>query len=196
MFHRLFIVALLAVAIWTPAATAAPKAKPQVALHTSMGLVVLELNPQKAPKTVANFLKYVDEGFYDGTLFHRVISNFMIQGGGMTKGMKKKKTHAPITNEADNGLTNDVGTVAMARTGQPHSASSQFFINVKNNTFLNHQGKSPRGWGYCVFGKVIQGMDVVNRIKAVRTGHSDIPSKDVVIQKATRHQPKKNQAKN
>jgi len=141
--------------------------KPKVQLTTSLGTIVLQLDAKRAPKTVANFLRYVREGFYKGTIFHRVISNFMLQGGGFDTKRKKKKTHDPIQNEADNGLKNAVGTVAMARTGDPHSASAQFFINVKNNSFLNFRSKNQRGWGYTVFGKVIKGMDVVKKIKAV-----------------------------
>lgn len=158
---------------------------PYVELETSMGNIVIELNQEKAPKTVANFIDYVKSGHYDGTIFHRVIDGFMIQGGGMDANMKEKATKAPIQNEADNGLKNDVGTIAMARTSDPHSASSQFFINVKNNDFLNYSGKNPQGWGYAVFGKVTEGMDVVNKIKGVPTGrygmHADVPSTPVVI---------------
>ncbi len=162
---------------------------PQVALDTNMGRIVIELNQQKAPATVANFIEYVKSGQYDGTIFHRVISNFMIQGGGFDQNMNQKPTRAPIQNEADNGLTNEVGTVAMARTNDPHSASAQFFINVKNNGFLNHTGKTAQGWGYAVFGRVVEGMEVVNQIKDVRTanfgGHGDVPTSPVVIEKAT-----------
>lgn len=158
---------------------------PYVELETSMGNIVIELNADKAPNTVANFIDYVKSGHYDGTIFHRVIDGFMIQGGGMDANMKEKATKKPIQNEADNGLTNDVGTIAMARTSDPHSATSQFFINVKDNGFLNYSGKNPQGWGYAVFGKVTEGMDVVNRIKGVPTGrygmHADVPSTPVVI---------------
>lgn len=158
---------------------------PYVELETSMGNIVIELNQEKAPKTVANFIDYVKSGQYDGTIFHRVINGFMIQGGGMDANMKEKPTKAPIQNEADNGLKNDVGTIAMARTSDPHSASSQFFINVKNNDFLNHSGKNPQGWGYAVFGKVTEGMDIVKKIEGVPTGrygmHADVPSTPVVI---------------
>ncbi|WP_026470304.1 peptidylprolyl isomerase [Alkanindiges illinoisensis] len=161
---------------------------PQVELNTNKGRIVLELNPEKAPKTVANFLSYVKSGHYDGVIFHRVIDNFMIQGGGFDANFKEKPTRDSIENEADNGLTNEEGTVAMARTNAPHSASAQFFINVKNNTFLNHTGKTPQGWGYAVFGKVVEGMDVVNTIKKVKTGnrgyHSDVPVEDIVIESA------------
>jgi peptidyl-prolyl cis-trans isomerase B (cyclophilin B) len=159
----------------------------QVKMQTNYGSITLELNPEKAPKTVENFLNYVNSGFYNGTIFHRVINGFMIQGGGMEPGMREKITNAPIENEADNGLSNSVGSIAMARTNDPHSASSQFFINVGNNTFLNHSGKNSQGWGYCVFGKVTEGMDVVNKIKNVSTGnkgfHQDVPLENVIIEK-------------
>lgn len=161
---------------------------PQVELNTNKGRIVLELNSEKAPKTVANFLSYVKSGHYDGVIFHRVIDNFMVQGGGMDANFKEKPTKDSIENEADNGLTNEEGTVAMARTSAPHSASAQFFINVKNNTFLNHTSKTPQGWGYAVFGKVVEGMDVVNTIKKVKTGnrghHSDVPVENIVIESA------------
>ena len=161
---------------------------PQVALDTTMGRIVIELNSEKAPKTVANFIEYVKSGQYNGTIFHPVIDNFMIQGGGFDKNMSQKPTRAPIDNEADNGLTNDVGTVAMARTSDPHSASAQFFINVKNNGFLNHSGKSMQGWGYAVFGRVVEGMDVINKMKGVKTGnvagHGDVPTTPIMIEKA------------
>ena len=161
---------------------------PQVALHTNKGDIVLELDEAKAPKTVANFLAYVRSGHYNGTIFHRVINGFMIQGGGFDENMQQKDTQAPIENEADNGLKNDIGTIAMARTNDPHSASAQFFINVGNNDFLNHSGKTTQGWGYAVFGKVIEGMDVVNAIKGVQTGnkgfHQDVPKENVVIESA------------
>ncbi len=159
-----------------------------ILLKTNFGDITIELNHEKAPKTAANFEQYVKEGFYDGVIFHRVIDGFMIQGGGLEPGMKQKATRDPIENEADNGLTNDVGTLAMARTMDPHSASAQFFINVADNSFLNHSSKSTQGWGYAVFGKVVAGMDVVNRIKAVKTGnrmgHQDVPVEDVIIEKA------------
>lgn len=161
---------------------------PQVELDTSMGKIVIELNAQKAPKTVDNFVSYVKNGHYNGTIFHRVIDGFMIQGGGMDEQMSEKSTDAPVENEADNGLSNDVGTVAMARTNDPHSATAQFFINVKNNTFLNHTSKTSQGWGYAVFGKVVSGMDVVNEIKGVRTAnfgmHGDVPTSPIVINSA------------
>lgn len=158
---------------------------PYVELETTMGNIVIELNQEKAPNTVANFLAYVKSGHYDGTIFHRVIDGFMIQGGGMDANMKEKSTNAPIQNEADNGLRNEVGTIAMARTSDPHSATAQFFINVKDNSFLNFSGKNPQGWGYAVFGKVTEGMDIVNKIKGVPTGkygfHADVPTTPVVI---------------
>ena len=160
-----------------------------ITLHTNFGDIKLELDFDKAPKTAANFQQYVEEGFYDGTVFHRVIDGFMIQGGGFEAGMKQKSTRDPIENEADNGLKNENGTVAMARTMDPHSASAQFFINVSDNHFLNHSGKNQQGWGYAVFGRVVEGMDVVNRIKGVATtrkaGHQDVPAEDVIIEKAT-----------
>lgn len=159
-----------------------------VSLHTNFGVIKIELNAEKAPNTVSNFLSYVNDGYYDNTIFHRVINNFMIQGGGMEPGMKDKSTNDPIENEADNGLSNKIGTVAMARTNDPHSASAQFFINVANNDFLNFRSKSTDGWGYCVFGEVVEGMDVVNKIKEVATGnngyHQDVPLEDVIIEKA------------
>jgi peptidyl-prolyl cis-trans isomerase B (cyclophilin B) len=159
-----------------------------IKLETSMGDIFIELDEAKAPKTCANFLAYVKSGHYDGTIFHRVIDGFMIQGGGMTADMKDKPTQAPIENEADNGLKNAAYSIAMARTSDPHSATAQFFINVKNNDFLDHKGKTPDGWGYAVFGKVAKGHPVVNKIKAVPTGrkgmHSDVPVTPVVIHKA------------
>jgi peptidyl-prolyl cis-trans isomerase B (cyclophilin B) len=160
-----------------------------VILHTSFGDIHLELDAEKAPKTVENFLSYVNSGHYDGTIFHRVINGFMIQGGGFTPGMDQKTANAPIENEANNGLKNDQYTVAMARTNEPHSASAQFFINVANNDFLNFRSPTPQGWGYAVFGKVVSGTDVVDKIKAVKTGakhwHNDVPVDDVIITKAT-----------
>jgi len=162
---------------------------PSVALDTNHGRIVLELYADKAPKTVANFLDYVKAGFFDGTLFHRVIPDFMIQGGGFDARLQQKPTRAPIQNEAENRVGNERGTVAMARTGDPHSATAQFFINLKNNAFLNHSGKNPQGWGYTVFGKVTEGMDVVDRIAKVRTAHGRIseavPAEAVLIEKAT-----------
>ena len=157
-----------------------------IKLNTNHGTIVLELDAEKAPKTVENFLQYAKEGFYDGTIFHRVIDGFMIQGGGMEPGMQEKATRAPIPNEADNGLSNTRGTIAMARTPDPHSATAQFFINVSDNPFLDHRSPTPDGWGYCVFGKVVEGMDVVDRIKGVPTTtrgyHQDVPVEDVIIE--------------
>jgi peptidyl-prolyl cis-trans isomerase B (cyclophilin B) len=158
-----------------------------VKLHTNHGVITLELDAEKAPQTVANFLAYVEAGHYNNTIFHRVIGNFMIQGGGFEPGMKQKDTQAPIKNEAGNGLSNTVGTIAMARTSDPHSATAQFFINVGDNLFLDKE-QSQDGWGYCVFGRVTEGMDVVNKIKGVATGrsgfHQDVPKEDVVIERA------------
>jgi cyclophilin family peptidyl-prolyl cis-trans isomerase len=162
---------------------------PVVLLQTSMGDITLELDAEKAPQTVENFLSYVREGFYDGTLFHRVIDGFMIQGGGLTADMKSKKTRSPIKNEADNGLKNEVGTIAMARTQVVDSATSQFFINTADNEFLNHQGKTPAGYGYAVFGRVTVGMETVQAIAKVPTGsagmHQDVPRQPVTIDKAS-----------
>ncbi|HAL37678.1 MAG TPA: cyclophilin [Polaromonas sp.] len=162
---------------------------PKVALHiANYGVITLELDAAKAPKTVANFLNYVNKGHYDNTVFHRVIPNFMVQGGGFEVDMKQKPTDGEIENEANNGLKNNNYTVAMARTNAPHSASSQFFINVADNAFLNHSAQTPSGWGYAVFGKVVSGTDIVDKIKAVKTGrkgfHDDVPMDDVVIEKA------------
>ncbi|MEJ2532379.1 MAG: peptidylprolyl isomerase [Halioglobus sp.] len=157
-----------------------------VIMKTTFGEIRLELDAEKAPKTVANFLNYAREGFYDGTIFHRVIDNFMIQGGGFDADMQQKPAGAPIENEADNGLKNDFGTIAMARTMDPHSATAQFFINVKDNDFLNHSGKNPQGWGYAVFGKVTAGSEVLDKIRAVPTtsrgGHQDVPADPVIIE--------------
>jgi peptidyl-prolyl cis-trans isomerase B (cyclophilin B) len=155
-------------------------------MHTNHGDITIELDAEKAPKTVANFLEYCNSGHYNGTIFHRVIDGFMIQGGGFTSDMAQKPTNAPVENEANNGLKNTVGTLAMARTSDPHSASAQFFINVKDNDFLNFSSESPQGWGYAVFGKVTDGMDVVNKIKGVQTTnhgpHQDVPVDPVVIE--------------
>lgn len=172
---------------------------PRVTLSTSQGDIVIELNEEKAPTTAANFLEYVDAGFYDGTVFHRVIRGFMIQGGGFAldpakQDLEKKETRAPIRNEADNGLENRRGTIAMARTGNPHSATAQFFINLVDNRSLNHSGKTPRGWGYTVFGEVVEGMDIVDRIAGVATGTQrlsgqaarNVPKEPVVIESARR----------
>ncbi|WP_028454475.1 peptidylprolyl isomerase [Chitinilyticum litopenaei] len=180
---RLF--ASLALASLSAAALAA---NPQVELTTNQGKIVLELYPEKAPKTVANFLQYVKEKQYDGVIFHRVIDGFMIQGGGFTPDMKEKPTRAPIKNEANNGLKNEAYTIAMARTQDPHSASAQFFINVKNNDFLDFSGENVRGWGYAVFGKVIDGKQVVDKIKGVPTAtvgyYENVPTTPVIIQSA------------
>ena len=161
---------------------------PQVLIETSMGNIMMELYPNKAPKTVENFLAYVNEGFYDGTIFHRVIPNFMVQGGGFNENMQKKITRAPIQNEADNGLRNKIGMVAMARTNDPHSASAQFFINVSQNSFLDFREKTNRAYGYAVFARVTQGMKVVNQIRQVKTGFKngmgDVPLTPVIINKA------------
>lgn len=157
-----------------------------VIIRTTFGEIKLELNVEQAPKTVANFLSYVRDGFYDGTIFHRVIDNFMIQGGGFDTDMQQKSPGAPIENEADNGLHNDFGTIAMARTTDPHSATAQFFINVKDNDFLNHTGKNMQGWGYTVFGKVVKGTEVLDKIRVVKTGnrkgHQDVPIDPVIIE--------------
>jgi peptidyl-prolyl cis-trans isomerase B (cyclophilin B) len=159
-----------------------------VKLHTNFGVVTVELEAEKAPETVANFRQYVADKHFDNTVFHRVIDGFMIQCGGFEPGMKQKPTRGPVKNEADNGLKNDAYTVAMARTSNPHSATAQFFINVANNDFLNHSAPTPQGWGYCVFGRVTEGQDVVDRIRKVRTGsragHQDVPQDDVVIERA------------
>lgn len=159
-----------------------------VELQTNHGVIRIELDADKAPKTVENFLNYVKNGFYDNTVFHRVINGFMIQGGGFEPGMKQKPTDAPIENEANNGLKNNKYTLAMARTNDPHSATAQFFINVSDNDFLNHSAPTPQGWGYAVFGKVVEGQDIVDQIKGVKTGskgfHQDVPVDDVIIEKA------------
>jgi cyclophilin family peptidyl-prolyl cis-trans isomerase len=182
------LVSLAAGCLLLLASIGAWAANPVVELATSMGPVRIELYPDKAPKTVENFLQYVRERFYDGTVFHRVIPGFMVQGGGFTADMEQKRTREPIANEAQNGLKNTTGTVAMARTPNPHSASSQFFINVADNAFLDFTGPTQQGYGYCVFGRVTQGMDVVNKIVAVPTGnrggHQNVPLKPVVIQSA------------
>lgn len=194
--------ALLAVSVSACAAQKEPKAEtapaaqptattssmPRVTLSTNMGDIVVELNPAKAPLSSANFIEYVQSGQYNGTIFHRVIDNFMIQGGGFDQNMQQKPTRATIQNEAHNGLKNSRGTIAMARTGDPHSASSQFFINVKDNAFLDHSSPTPQGWGYTVFGKVVEGMDVVDKIKVVQTGnmggHQNVPTQPIVINQA------------
>jgi peptidyl-prolyl cis-trans isomerase B (cyclophilin B) len=182
------LAALLLLGLSGQATAAEPN--PQVVLQTSKGDIVIELYPEKAPLTVANFLQYVDDGFYDGTLFHRVIDGFMIQGGGFTDAMEQKPTRAPVANEADNGLRNTIGTLAMARTSDPHSATAQFFINVASNSSLDFREKTPRAWGYAVFGRVLQGMEVVQAIKEVKTGSRgpfrDVPQESVQILKASR----------
>ena len=159
-----------------------------VILHTSQGDITLELDAGNAPATVANFLQYVRDGHYDNTIFHRVIDGFMIQGGGMAPGMKEKRMRSPIANEAGNGLKNERYTVAMARTSDPHSATAQFFVNVADNAFLDHKGPSPQGWGYCVFGKVAAGQDIVDRIKRMKTAdsgfHQNVPTEDVILLRA------------
>jgi peptidyl-prolyl cis-trans isomerase B (cyclophilin B) len=170
-------------------AISAHAADPKVELKTTAGTIVLELYPDKAPKTVENFLRYVNDGFYKGTIFHRVIPGFMIQGGGFAPDYKQKPTRDPVTNEAGNGLHNGVGTIAMARTPDPHSATAQFFINVADNAFLDYRAPNPRGFGYCVFGKVVEGMDVANKIVAMPTGPggpfpSDVPQTQIVIEDA------------
>ncbi len=188
MQRRRFIATLSTVfaiiCFFTP--TGYAMSNPIVEMKTNYGTVTMELFADKAPKTVENFLRYVDEQFYDETIFHRVIPGFMIQGGGMGPGMKEKATGTPVENEADNGLKNAIGTIAMARTNDPHSATSQFFINVSDNGSLDHTAKSAAGWGYAVFGRVVSGMDVVEQIAAVQTGnvggHSDVPVEDIVIQ--------------
>jgi cyclophilin family peptidyl-prolyl cis-trans isomerase len=183
---------LVLAAVGAGAADAQPqaaKANPRVALDTSKGKIVIELYPDKAPKSVENFLQYVRSGFYDGVIFHRVIPGFMIQGGGFTADMTQKPTKGSIQNEADNGLRNERGTIAMARTGDPHSASAQWFINVADNRSLDHKGKTQQGWGYAVFGKVVEGMDVADAIVAVRTTtkgpYGDVPVEPIVIKKAS-----------
>ena len=157
-----------------------------IRMKTSLGSIDIELDHEKAPKTAANFEQYVKDGFYDGTVFHRVINGFMIQGGGFEPDMSQKRTRETIENEANNGLKNDIGTIAMARTPDPHSATAQFFINVANNDFLNFTSPTANGWGYCVFGKVVNGMDVVNKIKdqptTSKAGHQDVPKDDIVIE--------------
>ena len=184
---RLTFPAALAAVVAGGSAVAAPKDEPIAEISTSLGDFAVRLDAQRAPITVANFIRYADEGFYDGTIFHRVISGFMIQGGGFEPGLKQKQTKAPIENEANNGLKNDKYTIAMARTNEPHSATSQFFINVADNDFLNHTSPTSRGWGYAVFGKVVSGTDVIDAIARVRTAsrswYGDVPVEDVVMEK-------------
>jgi len=186
--NRLLLCLVFAVVSAVAVAEEAPVGNPAVVLDTSLGSITLELFADAAPASTKNFLGYVERGFYDGTVFHRVIPGFMVQGGGFTDDMVRKPTRDPITNEADNGRVNRRGTLAMARTSDPHSATAQFFINVVDNDFLNHSGKTPRGWGYAVFGRVTAGMDVVDAIAAVQTGRangmSDVPLEPVIIRKA------------
>ena len=160
-----------------------------VVLHTNFGDITIKMFEQEAPNTVKNFLEYANAGFYNGTIFHRVIDGFMVQGGGFVSGMEQKDVNDPIQNEANNGLSNKVGTLAMARTPDPHSATAQFFINVNNNDFLNHSSETSQGWGYCVFAEVFEGMDIVEKIKGVATGsngfHQDVPLEDVIIESVT-----------
>ena len=185
---RMLFIAIFTV-FFCSISTAGQPDSPKVHLKTTKGDIVIELNAAAAPRTVANFLSYVNNGHYDGTIFHRVIKGFMIQGGGFSADMRQKSTGSPIQNEADNGLKNTVGTIAMARTPNPHSATAQFFINVKDNDFLDHRGKTVEGWGYCVFGKVIEGMETVSVIEnsptGMRAGHQDVPTEPIIIMQAT-----------
>lgn len=189
MKTKSWLALLTAMTLWTTQASVlAAENNPVVRMQTNMGVIVIELDKEKAPKTVENFLRYVQDGFYDGTIFHRVIEGFMIQGGGFTADYGKKPTRASVANEANNGLKNERGTVAMARTSDPHSATAQFFINVVDNDFLNHRSPTPRGWGYTVFGHVTEGMDVVDKIRRVQTGRGgpfskDAPHTPVIIEK-------------
>ena len=184
------LITACAIALLLAANSSVFASNPKVRMETTKGVVVIELYPDKAPKTVENFLRYVNEGKYDGTIFHRVIKRFMNQGGGFTPDFKKVETFAPIKNEADNGLKNKRGTIAMARTGDPHSATNQFFVNTVDNTFLDHTSKTTRGWGYCVFATVVDGMDVMDRIAKVKTGangpfQQDVPLEEILIQKVS-----------
>ena len=185
-----FLLIAISIMACSPTENNKESANPQVTFKTTEGDFTLELYPDKAPKTVENFLAYVESGFYQGTIFHRIIPNFMVQGGGFDEEMKQKETRGTVANEADNGLINDVGTVAMARTNDPHSASSQFFINLKKNDFLNHRDKnSGSTWGYCVFGKVIAGMDTINKLGSVKTGNvgpfQDVPKTPIVVKEVS-----------
>ena len=184
---KLLLAPLLA--LWWSTDAGADAGAPKVRLDTSLGTIVLQLDRERAPQTVANFLQYVTDGFYDATIFHRVIEGFMIQGGGLDQAMGKKANRSPVENEADNGLKNVSGTIAMARTSDPHSATSQFFINVADNQSLDHTAKTPQGWGYAVFGRVVEGMETVDRIRETPTvrkaGRSDVPNVDVIIESAT-----------
>jgi len=193
MTHKLtqFIQAIFAATLFFSTATYATDETNMttIKLTTNQGEITLELDAEKAPNTVKNFVTYVEEGFYEGVIFHRIIPNFMAQGGGFTSDFKQKDTNAAIENEADNGLANDRGTIAMARTGDPHSATGQFFINLADNGFLNHSSKTQQGWGYAVFGKVTEGMDVVDKMAAIPTGSggmfpTDVPQEEVIIEKA------------
>ncbi len=191
-FYRLLLglfIALGPLASQAEGPSPAGDSKMTVEMQTNHGTIMLELDADRAPKTVENFIQYAKEGYYDGTVFHRVIPGFMIQGGGFEVGMNQKPTRDPVKNEADNGLKNETGTIARKRTNDPHSATAQFFINVKDNSFLNHSSPSPQGWGYCVFGRVTDGMDVVQAIEKVATGnkgfHQDVPVTDVIIEKVT-----------
>lgn len=185
-----FVAALVALLLSGDLLMAANDDAPKVRMETSSGTLVLQLDAKNAPETTKNFLIYVDDGFYDGTIFHRVIKGFMIQGGGYDRDFKQRPTLPPIQNEADNGLKNERGTIAMARTGDPHSATAQFFINSVDNDFLDHREKSPQGWGYAVFGKVVEGLEVIDAISGVATGghgpHSDVPQSQILILKAER----------
>lgn len=191
MTGALMALALGSISATSPSARADESERPQVTFETTHGTFVLELDRGAAPETVENFLAYVSDGFYEGTIFHRVIAGFMIQGGGFTSEFKQLQTRAPIRNEADRGGTNDRGTIAMARTSDPHSATAQFFINVADNDFLNHRGRTPQGWGYAVFGHIVEGMETVDRIAAVETGSrgmfQDVPQDTVVIHKTRIH---------
>ena len=191
MSHKIYsALAIVAIACAASGCDEKTIENPQVILETSRGKIILEFYPDRAPETVKNFITYIDSEFYTDTVFHRVIPNFMIQGGGFTADMKQKPTQKPVKNEADNGLKNERGTIAMARTADPDSATAQFFINTVNNEFLNHRSKDSRGWGYAVFGRVIEGMDVVDAIAGVKTGtrgaYRDVPIESVVISKAQR----------
>ena len=191
IFGRLFVSLffLLSGLFTLPALSDSHSSNPMIKMQTSLGDITIETYPDAAPKTVENFIKYVEDGFYDGLIFHRVISGFMLQGGGFEESMKQRDTRAQIENEADNGLKNLVGTLSMARTSDPHSATGQFFVNLVDNAFLDHTGKNPQGWGYAVFGKVVEGLDVVEKIGAVSTGnvagYSDVPIEPVTIEKAS-----------
>lgn len=191
--HRFMLPALAACLLFAFGGRALAEDNPVVRIKTNLGDIVVELDPQRAPKTVENFLSYVRSGHYNGTIFHRVIDGFMIQGGGFDADFNQRPTNDPVGNEADNGLVNEIGTVAMARTSDPHSATAQFFINVGNNEFLNHTAKSPQGWGYAVFGKVTEGMETVDAMRQVKTGarppYKDVPVETVTIESAEAIEP-------